>query len=80
MKKLINNPRTYILLLYILFVVVGFYIKGNVAKPLLIIIVVIVFYFIGNVGKQGRENLLKSIPGGGIVRPPKKPVKKPEDD
>jgi hypothetical protein len=77
MKKLINNPRTYILLLYILFVVVGFYIKGNVAQPAL---VAIVFYFIGNVGKQGRENLLKSIPGGGIVRPPKKPVTKPKDD
>jgi integral membrane sensor domain MASE1 len=71
MKKLINNARTYIFLLYVLFASLSFFIKGNVMNTILLTIVVIVFFCVGNIGKENRDLLAKSIGGGGIPRPTK---------
>tara|TARA_R110000772_G_scaffold156700_1_gene267882 strand:+ start:2277 stop:2516 length:240 start_codon:yes stop_codon:yes gene_type:complete len=71
MKKIINNPRTYIFLLYVLFATLSFFVKGNALNTILMTIVAIVFYCVGNIGKENREFLAKSIGGGGIPRPTK---------
>tara|TARA_R110000851_G_scaffold117621_1_gene244421 strand:+ start:86 stop:322 length:237 start_codon:yes stop_codon:yes gene_type:complete len=70
MKKLINNPRTYIFLLYVLFATLALFIKGNEMNIILLTIVAIVFFCVGNIGKENRDFLAKSIGGGGYKRPP----------
>tara|TARA_R110000796_G_scaffold127184_1_gene242336 strand:- start:2006 stop:2239 length:234 start_codon:yes stop_codon:yes gene_type:complete len=70
MKKIINNPRTYIFLLYVLFAVLSFFVKGNAMNTILLTIVAIVFFCVGNIGKENRDFLAKSIGGGGYKRPP----------
>ena len=71
MKKIINNPRTYVFLLYVLFAVLALFIKGNEMNIILLTIVAIVFFCVGNIGKENRDFLAKSIGGGGIPRPTK---------
>lgn len=75
MRKIFESPITYILLIVVLFSVVSIHV-GNVITTLLGLLIMIVFFGMGNMGKDKREELAKSIGGGGIKRP-KDPDKDP---
>ena len=69
MKKVLLSPITYIILVFVLVTFVAISLPNIYALVAFSALRAAIFFYLGDMGKERRENIAKSIGGGGIKRP-----------